>query len=231
MSSHTSDGGGWLARVTVDPAIHALQPDYRAGLMVIPGITSGPSDPESREWLTRAEAIGHEHAEHQIELWRDAYRSFGAKPNRTRSSLDSLVRRASSGPLPRINRITDIYNAISILRGVPIGVEDVDRYHGDLRLVRAVGDETFLTTDHGEPTEELAEPGEPIWRDDLGATCRRWNWRQTTRTAITEHTRTAVFIVDGLGADAASRVQATLEELAHALAPGSRPTTRLISSE
>ena len=230
MGSHGTDVEGWLARVAVDPAIHTLRPDYCAGLMVVPGIRSGPSLHESEEWLTRAETGGHEHAEDQIELWRDAYRSFGAKPNRTRSSLDSLVRRASKGPLPRINRITDIYNAISVLHGVPIGVEDVDRYHGALRLVRAAGDETFLTTDHGEPVEELAEPGEPIWRDDLGATCRRWNWRQTTRTAITDDTRNAVFIVDGLGADAASRVQATLEELAVAFAAGSSPTTRLISS-
>lgn len=230
MSPHTEDLDAWLARVTVDPSIHALRPDYCAGLMVIAEIRSGPSGAESEAWLARAESAGHDGAVGQIELWRDTYRSFGAKPSRTRSSLDSLVRRAGAGPLPRINRITDVYNAISILHGVPIGVEDVDRYHGDLRLVRATGDETFLTADHGEPIEELADPGEPIWRDDLGATCRRWNWRQTTRTAITESTRTAVFVVDGLGTDAGDRVRGALDALVHALAPGSSPTTRLIRS-
>jgi DNA/RNA-binding domain of Phe-tRNA-synthetase-like protein len=29
------------------------------------------------------------------------------------------------------------------------------------------------------------EPGEVIWRDDDGVTCRCWNWRQCVRTRIT----------------------------------------------
>lgn len=50
-----------------------------------------------------------------VAAWREAYKSFGAKPQRTRNSLESLLRRAASG-LPRVNRLTDLYNAISVLR-------------------------------------------------------------------------------------------------------------------
>jgi DNA/RNA-binding domain of Phe-tRNA-synthetase-like protein len=32
---------------------------------------------------------------------------------------------------------------------------------------------------------EHPEPGEVIWRDDDGVTCRCWNWRQCVRTRIT----------------------------------------------
>lgn len=36
-----------------------------------------------------------------------------------------------------------------------------------------------------EPAVEHPRPGEVIWRDDAGVTCRQWNWRQCTRTRIT----------------------------------------------
>jgi len=58
--------------------------------------------------------------------------------------------------------------------------------------------EPFHTTSHGEPVVEHPEPGEPIWADDTGITCRRWNWRQTTRTAIDPDTRRVGFIIDSL---------------------------------
>ena len=45
-----------------------------------------------------------------VAAWREAYRAFGAKPQRTRNNLEALPRRAASG-LPRVNRLTDLYNA------------------------------------------------------------------------------------------------------------------------
>jgi DNA/RNA-binding domain of Phe-tRNA-synthetase-like protein len=68
------------------------------------------------------------------------------------------------------------------------------------RLVRAAGDEDFDTVAHGEPAVEHPKPGEVIWRDDTGVTCRQWNWRQCTRTRMTPATTNAVFIIDGLAA-------------------------------
>jgi DNA/RNA-binding domain of Phe-tRNA-synthetase-like protein len=59
------------------------------------------------------------------------------------------------------------------------GARTFDELRGDLRLVRA-GD------------------GEVVWRDDIGVTCRRWNWRQGTRTRLTETTTRAFFVFDAL---------------------------------
>ena len=42
-------------------------------------------------------------------------------------------------PLPEINLVVDAYNAISVRHGLPIGGEDLRRYEGTARLVRAVG--------------------------------------------------------------------------------------------
>ena len=118
-----------------------------------------------------------------VAAWREAYRSFGAKPQRTRNSLEALLRRAASG-LPRVNRLTDIYNAVSVLHQVPLGGEDLTRYSGAPRLLRATGTEPFDTVADGAEVIEHPEPGEVVWCDDAGVTCRRWNWRQGRRTQL-----------------------------------------------
>lgn len=37
-----------------------------------------------------------------------------------------------------------------------------------------------------------------IWRDDLGVTCRRWNWRQGVRTRLDCDARQMWFILESL---------------------------------
>ena len=51
--------------------------------------------------------------------------------------------------LPRVNRLTDVYNAISVLHQVPLGGEDLSRYAGSPRLLRATGTEPFDTAADG----------------------------------------------------------------------------------
>jgi DNA/RNA-binding domain of Phe-tRNA-synthetase-like protein len=151
--------------------------------------------------LATDSAVAAEEVDGHVLRWQDAYRSFGVKPRDARPSVDALLRRAASdNGLPQINPLVDLYNAISILHRVPIGGEDLDRYDGAARLVLASGTEPFCTTRHGEPAVEHPEPGEPIWVDDTGITCRRWNWRQTSRTAIGTDTRRVGFIIDSLDA-------------------------------
>ena len=81
-----------------------------------------------------------------------------------------------------MNRLTDLYNAVSVLHQVPLGGEDLTRYDGPPRLVRATGQEPFDTVADGETVVEHPDPGEVVWCDDAGVTCRRWNWRQARRT-------------------------------------------------
>ena len=50
----------------------------------------------------------------------------------------------------------------------------------------------------GTTVIEHPEPGEVIWCDDAGVTCRRWNWRQAHRTQLRDDTTTALFILDAL---------------------------------
>ena len=97
-----------------------------------------------------------------------------------------------------MNRLTDLYNAVSVLHQLPLGGEDLSRYVGPPRLVRATGAEPFDTAAEGESVVEHPEPGEVVWCDNAGVTCRRWNWRQARRTQLRRTPRTALFILDAL---------------------------------
>jgi len=234
------DASAWLDAATIDPEVRALRPDYRAVLVVAEGIMPGGSDERSEALLVAAEAearvalagLRPEELPH-IAAWRDAFRAFGAKPQRTRNSAEALLRRVDDG-LPRITRLADAYNAVSIALQTPLGGENLDAYVGSLHLVRATGDEEFGTLASGEEIVEQPEPGEVVWRDDAGVTCRRWNWRQCYRTRLTDETVNAVFIGDVLDVspgDAAARAHAVLERLSEALRavePGVVLTSRIV---
>jgi DNA/RNA-binding domain of Phe-tRNA-synthetase-like protein len=214
----------FLAGGYADAAVFALRPDYRAMLLAVDGLVRGPSDLASDALLQAAEATASkalrdrpvEQLPH-VAAWREAYRAFGAKPQRTRNSLEALLRRAASG-LPRVNRLTDLYNAVSVLHQIPLGGEDLTRYSGAPRLVRATGKEPFDTVADGIAVIEHPDPGEVVWCDDAGVTCRRWNWRQARRTQLGEETTAALFILDALDPVADEELRAAADDLVARLA-------------
>ena len=228
-----------LAAASVDDAVLALRPDYRALLIVVTGVRGGPSDERSDAALRRAEESVRARLDGaepeslpEIAAWREAFLGFGVKPRVARSSVEALVRRIDAG-LPRVNRLTDLYNAVSVEHLVPVGGENLAAYAGPPRLVRAVGDETFDTVADGEPVVVTADPGEVVWRDDLGVTCRRWNWRQCVRTRLGAETSDVLLIVDGLDPLTTDALRAAGDALVEALTAGSPDavaTTRLLGA-
>ena len=228
-----------LESAKVAPEIFKLRPDYRALLVVVTGIPPGPSDAKSEFLLQEAEASARDTLSKQavtdlphVAAWRDAYKAFGAKPKKERSSLESLMRRAEGG-LPRVNRLTDVYNAISVKYQIPFGGEDLDKYSGTPVLIRANGTEPFETTAAGEKTTEYPPVGEVVWCDDAGVTCRRWNWRQCSRTGISDDTTRVLFILDALEPSSDANLNAAADELTNILkdlSPNVSAERRLISS-
>lgn len=204
----------------VDDAVIALRPDFTALALQVSGLRNRPTAAGSDAWLQRAEAAAraagaapHPH----LAAWREAYRAFGAKPQRTPSSVDALWQRAIKGGLPRVNWLVDLYNAISVLHALPVGGEDVAGFAGTLRLVRATGAEPFDTVKDGAPATEHPERGEVVWADDLGVTCRRWNWRQGTRTRLTEGSTDALFLFERLEPLPVAALEAAGEEFLTAI--------------
>ena len=135
--------------------------------------------------------------EPKIESWRKAYSSFGAKPKKYKSSVESLYRMILKGVgLRPINKIVDIFNYTSIKHMVPAGGDDMDKVEGDVVLRFARGDEPFTALNSEE--KETAKEGEVIYSDGKEVLCRRWNWRECDKTKMTEETRDVVLVVEGL---------------------------------
>lgn len=188
---------------SIDPRIYAIAPDFRAMSIVV------EADDPFVDHITKTaleeayRAVGQNEpswAEAHLSAWASVFQKFGAKPNRTPCSAEALRRRfLRDGSLPRVNPIVDLYNAISLRYAVPVGGENPDAYVGQPRLTIADGSETFDTMKDGGPAVESPERGEVVWCDDLGVTCRRWNWRQGVRTRLNPGARRMWFILESLG--------------------------------
>ena len=62
---------------------------------------------------------------------RELYRRFGTDPTRMRPSSEALLRRLKKGdPLPRINSLVDVANALSVQLQVPVGLYDLGNVRG-----------------------------------------------------------------------------------------------------
>lgn len=226
------------AQLRIAPEILDRYPDYRAVVVYAEGVRNGPSDDQSRALLRAAEERARvlfadspvpEHP--HIAAWRAAYGRFGAKPSRFRSSVEALVRRALTDELPPINRLVDLYNAISVQYVLPVGGEDRDQLIGDDVLRFASGSEPFETYERGNLVTTTPEPGEVVWADDLAVTCRRWNWRQCARTALTEKVENAFFVLDALAPysdDDLEAAAAALRDGLLQLSPGCSIETRRV---
>ncbi|CAI1079452.1 B3/4 domain [Serratia entomophila] len=220
---------------SIDPAIAALAPGFRAlsitveaAPIVDPGVAAAA--------LARAcRAVSGEDApwaEAHLAAWAEAFKSFGAKPKRTPCSAEALRKRVlRDGDMPSIDPVVDLYNAVSIRYAVPVGGENIAAYVGEPKLLIAEGTELFDTVKEGETAHESPEPGEVIWRDDLGVTCRRWNWRQGVRTRLSAEASRMWFILESLPAMPLDALHAAGDELIDGLRlmmPGAAIDKKLI---
>lgn len=147
-----------------------------------------------------------------VKVWRDAYSKFKTKKG-ARCSIENLLKRVLKGnPVGSINPVVDIYNAISLKYAVPMGGEDIDTFEGDLRLGVTEGGDAFRGL--GEEKDEPTLEGEVCYRDDAGAVCRCFNWRDSQRTALQDETKNAFLIIECVDPAYLEATQAAIDELA-----------------
>lgn len=150
-----------------------------------------------------------------IKVWRDAFKSFKTKKG-ARSSIEALLKRVSKDQdVGSINPLVDIYNATSLNYALPCGAEDIDKFVGDLRLEITQGGDDFLAIgdDKNSPTLE----GELCYKDDEGAVCRCFNWRDGQRTMITEETKNAILFMESIDPDRKEDLKEAINYLAENL--------------
>ncbi|MGE0753128.1 MAG: B3/4 domain-containing protein [Variibacter sp.] len=208
-------------------AIASAFPRYRVGVVVATDLTIPPERPAELDALihqrgeaARARWAGTELSSIPgIAAWREAYRAFGIKQTRYRSSVERLVKNVLAGrELPRVNGFVDLYNAVSLAHVLPLGADDLDRVAPPFAFRYAREDDTFVdmadaANGDGETEPSPPKPGEVVFADAEKVLCRRWNWRQDARSLIRPETTRAIVTVQSNGAgdvDAAVADLATL---------------------
>jgi DNA/RNA-binding domain of Phe-tRNA-synthetase-like protein len=189
---------------SINPAIWQIAPGFRAFSLQVQLPSNVVNDPVPTT-LALEQAIADvlsgkpTYAEAHLSAWAEVFRRFGAKPQRTACSAQSLRDRVlKTGTLGAINPVVDLYNAVSLKFAVPLGGENLQAYQGSPQLVVADSTENFDTMKNGEPATEHPNKGEVVWRDDVGVTCRIWNWRQGVRTRIDADTMHMWFVLESL---------------------------------
>ena len=194
-------------------------PDSKIGILVCKGIDNHIKEEDKYEnYLKECQKLAAEHIQNPeftqnpiIRTWRDAFYKFKTKKG-ARCSIEALLKRVSKGnDIGTIIPLVDIYNGISLKYGVPIGGENIDAFDGDIRLTVAEGGEEFIT--YGSDKSEPPYPGEVVYKDNAGAICRCFNWRESVRTMLTEDTTNAFMIIETVAGERADVLDAALEEM------------------
>ena len=193
-----------MTQFIAEASFWELFPDARLGVLIVRGLDNSPREDDA---IGQALADAHEVAlthvpaetwtdNEVVSRWRGAFQKFKTKKG-ARASIEALLKRVSNGnTIGSINPLVDVYNAISLQYGVPVGGEDLAAVQGDVKLTIADGGEAFrpLGTDADDP----ALPGELVYKDDAGAICRCWNWREAERTMLTESTTDAIMVLEAV---------------------------------
>ncbi|MCL5734791.1 MAG: phenylalanine--tRNA ligase beta subunit-related protein [Actinobacteria bacterium] len=195
-------------------------PGYVRGVVVAHGVANGSSPDSLVALLRHAEQSVRSRLDLErltddlrIKAWREAYRSFGAKPSEYRSSIEAMARRVLRGdPLPTINALVDIGNVVSLRHLLSAGGHAIDVLSSDIELRFAVGSETFVPFGSRETEHPL--PGEVVFVEGDVVLTRRWTWRQADHTLILPETTAIEFNIDGLPPVAPQEVLQACHELA-----------------
>jgi DNA/RNA-binding domain of Phe-tRNA-synthetase-like protein len=199
-------------------------PDYRVAAVVAEGLTIAPERPAAldaliaaREEAARARWGGTELAQIPgVAAWRAAYKGFGIKQTRYRSSVERLVKNVLAGrSLARVNAFVDLYNAVSLAHVLPLGADDLDRVTPPLSFRYARVGDSFVDMADSESGEEPEAPkaGEVVYADADHVLCRRWNWRQDARSLITPATTRGIVTLQANGAGDVAVAAADLVDL------------------
>lgn len=208
-----------MKKFIIEDDFWELFPNAKIGIITCNGIDNTIKDENQyKDMISQGEKEALTHLPNEefssnevIKVWRDAFKKFKTKKG-ARSSIEALLKRVSTGKvLGTINPLVDIYNSISLKYAMPCGGENMDKFIGDIRLSKATGDESFITlgSDKSEPPYE----GEIVYKDDEGAICRCWNWRESVRTMLTEDTKNAFLCIELVDENREKEFENALKEL------------------
>ncbi len=208
-----------MKKFIIESDFWSLFPNAKIGVIVCEGIDNSAKNANYYEELVQKAEIDAEKffqneefsSNSVIAVWRDAFQKYKTKKG-ARASIEALLKRVKNGNhIGTINPLVDVYNSISLRYGLPCGGEDIDKFVGDMLLTKAIGNEQFIPlgdTENAPPYE-----GEIIYKDDEGAICRCWNWREAERTMLTEKTTNAFLCIESVDEKRTEDFNAAMKEL------------------
>ncbi|HEM3560525.1 TPA: B3/4 domain-containing protein [Streptococcus suis] len=206
-----------MSQFVIDSSFWSLFPDAKIGVLLLKDYkTPAQSPDELVKLLEESNGIAQKFltedtfSENEvIRTYRQAYQKFKTKKG-ARSSIEALLKRSTSDrPVTTISPLVDIYNAASLRFGLPCGAEDLDTFVGNLQLTVTEGGDEFYLIDDETNTPTL--PGEVCYKDDKGAVCRCFNWRDGERTMITDDTKNAFLVMELVNSDRVEDLENALD--------------------
>ena len=171
-------------------------PDFRVALVVAEDLRIGAArsaalasrDRRDRGGVPRALGGTELSAIPGVAAWRAAYKGFGIKRTSYRSSVERLIKRVlAGGALPRGQRA-----GRSLQRGLA-GQRDSASAATISTRSKAISPSAFrapatafidMGAEEGEDPNDPPKVGEVVYADARHVLCRRWNWRQDARSAV-----------------------------------------------
>lgn len=215
--------------------IWAHHPELVPGALIVQGINRhaavGEQVARFSAIATARLATGAEGELPEIKAWRATFAVMGLKPTKYRCAAEALLRRLrKENELPRLHPLVDLCNAISAAFAIPIAVFDAAKISGSLEVCYATGTESYETFS-GEV--EHPEPDEIIFADAAGnAHARRWTNRQSSLSAVSAGTTSALIVAEALHDLASQDVRTLLAALMHEIAaawPAARSKARVLT--
>ena len=209
-----------MSKFIVDKSFWEIFPEANVGVLLLDNVDNSgassenvikllkESNEEAKKHLTEAQLSQNP----AISVWREAYQKFKTKKG-VRSSIEALLKRVEKGAgISTISPLVDIYNSASLKYGLPVGAEDIETFEGNLVLGVTAGNDEFYALGDTESSPTL--DGEVCYRDEKGAVCRCFNWRDGQRTMITENTKKAFVVIEYVNSERNEDIEKALKMIA-----------------
>lgn len=190
-----------MKKFIIDKSFWNIFPNAKLGIVIINNIINDLGNGKTNAILKKANREAEKYLKSSIfsenpivKSWREAFSKFKTKKG-ARCSIEELLKRIEKqNPVKEINTIVDIYNSASLFYGLPCGAEDIDSINGDLTLTITEGGDDFLPI--GEEENDLTLQNELCYKDNIGAVCRCFNWRDGKRTMIQQNTKNVFLVME-----------------------------------
>lgn len=150
-----------------------------------------------------------------IQGYRDLLQAVGRSVKKNLPTVPALIRNIQHrGSIPRINSIIDVYNVEALHSLLAIGGHDLDKIGNQIEFTVSQKEDVFLPI---LSKEKHVSPTDYVYRDEKGILA--WlDVRDSENYKFDDHTKNAIFIIQGNAHTSVDMRLEALDRIAHDLA-------------